>query len=111
MEQSEQQYQDEYLILEEAFITSTPSLDPSTIYQAASTPEERIWAAVLVAAISDLGRKGEREAALEWICTAGDEIGSFDFCCELFKLSPEAIRQHLLTDYEPRYLATQKCRG
>jgi hypothetical protein len=84
--------------------TAMLAVCPSTICKASSTPEERIWAGVLVTAISDLGRKAHREEALAWIQERGSGIGSFDFCCELFGLAPDRVSRFLLDEYQPRYL-------
>lgn len=111
MEEAETEpYEDQEVIhLEEAFMSTTLSTCPVLAFEPEISPEMRIWCGVLITAISDLRKKSCRDAALEWIEDSdSDEIGSFEWCCELFNLAPDRIRSYLVNEYRPRWLSVRK---
>jgi hypothetical protein len=62
-------YQQDYeaFHLEEEVVPAVLSTCPALAFEPEITPEMRIWCGVLIMAISDLGKKSCRDAALEWI--------------------------------------------
>jgi hypothetical protein len=62
-------YQQDYeaFHLEEEVVPAVLSTCPALAFEPEITPEMRIWCGVLITAISDLGKKACRAAALEWI--------------------------------------------
>lgn len=106
-ESHQQEY--EAIHLEEEVVPAVLSTCPALAFEPEITPEMRIWCGVLITAISDLGKKACRAAALEWIeDSENSDIGSFAWCCELFHLSPDRIRRYLLNEYKPRWLSVHK---
>jgi hypothetical protein len=103
-------YEDQDVVhLEEAFMSATLSTCPVLAFEPEVTPEMRIWCSVLITAVSDLGKKSYRDSALEWIKDSdSSDIGSFNWCCELFRLAPDRTRRYLISDYEPRWLSVRK---
>jgi hypothetical protein len=104
-------YQQEYeaFHLEEEVVPAVLSTCPVSAFEPEISPEMRVWCSVLIVAVSDLGKKSYRAAALAWIeDSENSDIGSFNFCCELFHLSPDRIRRYLLNEYKPRWLSVRK---
>jgi hypothetical protein len=87
-------YEDhDFIHLEEEVVPAVLSTCPVFAWEPEISPEMRIWAAVLVGAISDLGKKAHRDSALEWISDDRHEMGTFIWICELFRLAPD--RMHI----------------
>jgi len=64
------------------------------------TPAHHLWRAVLLDAITVATGRGaatdaERRAARVWIAADRDDVGSFVWCCTLFRLEPTAVRRAL----------------
>ena len=57
---------------------------------------KRLWLSVLLQAIDDLKRKGERDRALVWFESKNDEINSFIGICENLGIDPDMARGIIL---------------
>ena len=58
------------------------------------TSEEKLWQAVLLGAVFDLGNE-HREEAQGWITSDVEEIGSFHWICDMLDIDPQYIRSVL----------------
>ena len=62
----------------------------------ASTPETRLWAAVLRQAVDDLEHSDTRLDAKLWLESDDDEPGSFVFVCAVLDTDPARMRKRIL---------------
>ncbi|MEO5363546.1 MAG: hypothetical protein H7838_07980 [Magnetococcus sp. DMHC-8] len=65
-----------------------------------STPEEKLWSAVLKQAIVDLEDPLHRGKALGWIKSKSDEIGSFQWVCFTLDKEPLRMRERIFARYK-----------
>jgi hypothetical protein len=62
-----------------------------------SDPERKLWAYVLLQALTDLdGRDPLARSARLWISSKDNAIGSFSWVCHHLSLDPDAVRQRVL---------------
>jgi len=62
-----------------------------------SDPERKLWANVLLQALSDLsGRDPQARSARAWISSRDHSVGSFSWVCYQLSLEPDAVRQRVL---------------
>ena len=59
------------------------------------TTAPELWAAVLKQAITDARQKQKQKAAVKWIQSDEWHVGSFNWCCSIFELSPAWVRSKL----------------
>lgn len=74
-----------------------------------SSPEKRMWHVVLSDAIDQYRGKAsatpsEMRNVEEWVAYRSDEVGAFDWCCSLFMLDPDAVRERIAQEREERDL-------
>ncbi|MBF0463396.1 MAG: hypothetical protein HQL87_18705 [Magnetococcales bacterium] len=62
----------------------------------ASTPETRLWAAVLRQAVDDLEHSDTRLDAKLWLESDDDEPGSFVFVATVLDVDPRRLRKRIL---------------
>ncbi|HEU4345790.1 MAG TPA: hypothetical protein VFU31_29930 [Candidatus Binatia bacterium] len=62
-----------------------------------SEPERKLWAYVLLQAITDLkGRDFAARSARAWFASKDKSIGSLEWVCHHMALDPDAVRQSVL---------------
>ena len=62
-----------------------------------SDPERKLWAYVLLQALTDLeSRDPLARSARLWIASRDHNIGSFAWVCHQLSLDPDAVRQRVL---------------
>jgi len=62
-----------------------------------SDPERKLWAYVLLQALTDLeSRDPLARSARLWIASRDNNIGSFAWVCHQLSLDPDAVRQRVL---------------
>lgn len=62
-----------------------------------SDPERKLWANVLLQALTDLaGRDPQARSARAWISSRDNSVGSFSWVCYQLSLDPDAVRQRVL---------------
>jgi hypothetical protein len=60
-------------------------------------PERKLWAYVLLQAITDLnGRDFAARSARAWFSSKDDSIGSLNWICHNLSLDPDAVRHSVL---------------